>query len=180
MIKNNLSQHIAATKTFQTLTAAEQTEIDLFESKIKETKAQYNIKTATVTIENYEVDYGIRPDSSKNIDERRAIVLAKMRGQGVCTPLFVENTINAFGGYARIDEEFASYLFTVKYDLYDTNVNWQDIYKAIKDIKPVHLNFDVIFLEVTNYGYTINSDIMRVNLGITGKLGTHTMGGGLF
>lgn len=180
MVKNNLSEHIANTKVFKTLTSAEQKEIDLFESKIAEMENQFFIKSTTISIESYENDYGLPVDSNKSIDERRAIVLAKMRGQGVCTPFFVENAINAFGGYARIEEKFNNYYFLVKYDLYDTNVNWQDIYRTIQSIKPVHLGFDVIFLEVTNYGYTMDSNIARTNLGITGKLGTHTMGGGLF
>lgn len=84
---------------------------DLSEEMMVET----NPATATLLLPYWEQAYGVTPDPSLTIEQRRARIVAKMRNTGSCTPAKLEAAISgALGGITvNVIERTGKNKFTV-------------------------------------------------------------------
>lgn len=109
------------------------------EVAIQDLQAQMSVNTATWSLSIYEREYMIKTNPSKSLQERRAAILAKMRGTGKFTTkmaraivqAFTDRVVNvSFNGRIRI--HFA--------DL--TAIDLGDVADALEEVKPAHIDVE--------------------------------------
>ena len=103
---------------------------------------QLFLSTATWGLDFWEQMYGIENDESKGYEVRRSVVRAKIRGAGT--------TI----------EQNAQHKFVVMMaSIIGIPPNIEDLRNTIKEIKPAHLDFEIVFK------YNIMKDLQRYTHG---------------
>lgn len=123
--------------------------------------------TATWGITRWENVYDIISNDALTLEQRRAAILAKMRGARVCTPAVLKELSEALTGVeTTVEEDFAHYFFTLYFvGEYGIPKNIRVLRQQVEEIKPAHLAFDfqyryVIWNELAPYtwyalsGYT--------------------------
>lgn len=120
--------------------------------------AQCFVQTATWGLLRWEKEYGITTNLSLSYEQRREIILAKMRGQGTTTVEMIRNTAIAFsGGEVDVIEDNPNYHFIVRFvGFYGIPRNMQAFINMLEEIKPAHLSYSfeykyVIWNELTPY-----------------------------
>lgn len=127
------------------------------------------IDTATWGLSCWEEQYGIKTNVNLSYEERREIVRAKIRGQGMCTKEMLKNVCKSFnGGTVKIIENTAPYTFTIQFiDTKGVPKNVEKLKEVINQIKPAHLLVDYQF-KYNTVGY-INDftvgEISKYNVG---------------
>lgn len=116
------------------------------------------VQTATWGLLRWEQEYGIKTNLSLSYEQRREIILAKMRGQGTTTVEMIRNTAIAFsGGEVDVIEDNSNYNFIIRFvGLYGIPRNMQAFIDMLEEIKPAHLGYSfeykyVIWNELTPY-----------------------------
>jgi hypothetical protein len=114
--------------------------LDEFDGDIEDFKRQLDVRTATWALPIYEKEYGIKPDVSKTLDERRSQILAKMRSStGKISLAMIKAIVDAYTKSAS-DAWFNGRIHVRIHK--QTGVNLKDIHKAINEIKPAHIPVD--------------------------------------
>ena len=134
------------------------------------------IGTATWGLNYWEEQYGIETNINLSYEERREIVRAKIRGQGLCTKEMLKNVCKSFnGGTVSVIENTAPYTFTIRFiDTKGIPKNIEKLKQVINEVKPAHLLIDYQFKyntvgyindftvgEISNYnvGQVMNEDL---------------------
>lgn len=123
---------------------------------IADRTAQLWLQTATWMLPRYEAIFGITA-SSGTVEERRAVLLAKLAARGTCT---VERIKKVAARYtdARVDvvEHFADYAVEVVLSNVETPPRMEDLSRSLRDILPAHLGL-CVHLQLEEEG-TLNVD----------------------
>lgn len=125
--------------------------------------AQWYIPTATFALDIYEQDYGlpVRPEAA--LADRRAAIIARLRGPGMATRSMVKAIAEAFdNGRIEIIEHPAARTITIRFaDTRGVPVDTAVIEAALSEVMPAHLAlaFEVLYLDndtVDGYALTWN------------------------
>lgn len=116
------------------------------ETDIAELRAQFILSTATWGLSLWEWVYGIETDISKDIEHRRSVVGAKIRGKGTTTVEMIKNTSEAYvNGLVDVVEYNDEYRFEiVMASVVGIPPNIEDLKNTIEEIKPAHLDYSII------------------------------------
>jgi hypothetical protein len=127
---------------------------------IKDLIDQCFIDTSTWSLTIWEQEYGITTNPNYSYEERREVIKAKKRGQGVTTIAMIENMAEAFsGGDVNVIPHNEDYYFTIQFvGIKGIPRNMQSFINAIEEIKPAHLNYEL------KYTYTIWQQLKDKNL----------------
>lgn len=127
------------------------------------------IDTATWSLELWEEQYGIKTNLNLTYEERREIVRAKMRGQGLCTKEMLKNVCKSFnGGTVDVIENTAPYTFKIKFiDAKGIPKNIEKLKEVINEIKPAHL--------LVNYEFKYNT-VGYIKDFTVGEISKYTVG----
>ena len=134
--------------TFHELTEAENFEIDHIREIIDEAELNMTLSHTTESkIEDREYEFGVVSDPSKTIEQRRAVLIAKLRGQGTTTPAAVLNSAASFDfGEISIDESSTPYTVRIVFEEFrGIPPNMADFIAALEEIKPAHLVFEYVY-----------------------------------
>lgn len=129
---------------FEVIYKIQQEEIDKLNKDIREALAQFFVYRATWGIQDWETFLGLVTNSTSQLEDRQAIVIAKLRGQGTSTVQVIENVAQSFvkDDKVTVTEDNPNSSFTI--DFYSNNVkNLSSIENAIDEIKPAHLDYDI-------------------------------------
>lgn len=101
------------------------------------------VRTATWGLLRWEEVYGITTNFSLSHEQRREIILAKMRGQGTTTVEMIRNAAIAFsGGEVEVIEDNPHYRFIVRFvGQYGIPRNMQAFKEMLEELKPAHLGY---------------------------------------
>lgn len=123
------------------MTSAEDSETQLFNTRLNETLNQFFVDTSTYTLERWEKDLGIPVNNSKPDDYRRSVIKSKLRGSGTITVSLIKNVSESFtNGEVEVIEQPSLYSFTIKFvGTIGIPPNLEDLQNAIEEIKPAHL-----------------------------------------
>ena len=82
---------------FHELTEAESVALDKLDDEVKELEANMTLTNTTLSqIARREAEFGVASDNTKPIVQRRAVLIAKLRGQGTTTPAFIRKVAASF------------------------------------------------------------------------------------
>lgn len=146
MLKKSVPSFVAQMREMAELFGAEQPELDRLEGILTELLAQFYIKTATYSLDQWEEDFGIVKDPELTQEQRRARVLAKLNMRMPATVKMLENLVRQTMGEenVRIEEHPAEYAFTV-YVQEDKLSDFLGIARrAVHTARPAHLNYKFI------------------------------------
>ena len=137
------------------------------------------IGTATWSLDLWEEQYGIKTNINLSYEERREIVRAKIRGQGMCTIEMLKNVCKSFnGGTVNIIENSAPYTFTIEFiDTKGIPKNIEKLKEVINEIKPAHLLVDYKF-KYNTVGYIKDFTVGEINKYTVGEVLNEDLGHG--
>lgn len=127
----------------------------------KDLLKQCFVQTATWGLVRWEKEYGIKTNYALPYEQRREIIMAKMRGQGTTTVEMIRNAAMAFsGGEVEVIEDNANYHFIVRF-IGQKGIprNMQAFKEMLEEIKPAHLEYSfeyrfVVWTELEAYKWT--------------------------
>ena len=104
---------------------------------------QCYIVTATWGLPRWEQMFGVATNMSLTYEQRREILMAKLRGQGTRTKKMIEDTAAAFsGGEVKVIEDNPRHLFIIRFiGIKGIPRNMQAFVSMLEDIKPAHLAY---------------------------------------
>lgn len=104
-----------------------------------------SVSGATWGLDEWDRLLQLPPMPNSPLDLRRARILAKLNGTAPATVKYLTDLVNAYVEHkdARIITYNPQYSFEAVIPL-DNTINTGDIYKAVNEIKPAHLDFDLV------------------------------------
>ncbi|PPQ49137.1 phage portal protein [Paenibacillus peoriae] len=120
---------------------AEDIEFDKLNAAIVDTFRQFHPETATWGIKYWEKDLKIVSMPSKPIEQRRSVVISKMRGSGKVSASMIKNVADSYDrGEVDVTVFPSEYYFVIRFiGTLGVPPNLQDLKDAIEEIKPAHL-----------------------------------------
>lgn len=113
---------------------------------IEDFQNQLAVTTSTWGLGLWEWVYGIETDLTKSYEERRNVIEAKMRGSSTSTVALIRSVAESYVGAVRIEEVNSEYKFVIyMVDEIGIPENINDLKKTIREIKPAHLDFEIVF-----------------------------------
>lgn len=145
-----LPSYERTSQVFKEIMKAEQIEFDKLDIDIEDLEKQLNIDTATWGLVIYERDLDIETDLTKPLEERRSVVKSKERGTGKVDRTLIKLVVDSYtnGG---VEVGFDGKIIVTFNDVLGQPSNMDDVYKAIEDISPAHLDIIYIYIYRT-YG----------------------------
>lgn len=123
---------------------AEGAELDQLDERLVDLIDQYYPETATWALSRYEQDLSIPVNLSKPLEQRRSVVISKMRGSGKVSASMLKNVAQAYErGSIEVSVQPAEYKVTIHFrDTLGIPPNLSDLQSAIEAIKPAHMAVD--------------------------------------
>lgn len=117
---------------------------------------QCYLVTATHGLSRWEKVYGIETNRSLSYEQRREILLAKLRGQGTTTRKMIQNTAAAFSGAeVHVIEDNKNNQFIIRFvGIKGIPRNMQGFIEMLEQIKPAHLAYQF------EYRYTVWGELL--------------------
>lgn len=136
-------------------------EIGRLQHDLKDLLDQCFIQTATWGLIRWESVFGITTNLSLTFEQRREILMAKLRGQGTTTRKMIEDTASAFsGGQVQVIEDNPRHCFIIRFvGIKGIPRNMQAFINMLEDIKPAHLSYHF------EYTYTVWNNLKTVTWG---------------
>ena len=122
---------------------AEGPEIGLLQHELRDMLDQCFIETATWGLVRWEQMLGVDTNMSLTYEQRREILMAKLRGHGTTTKRMIEDTAATFsGGEVNVIEDNPNHLFVIQFiGIKGIPRNMQAFINMLEDIKPAHLAY---------------------------------------
>lgn len=142
-IEGSLPDYLAEQPEVQAIQAVLLEAAQTLRVDIDDTVDQLFVQRADWGLLLWEMAFGLSVSGSKNLEERRGRILAKLRGQGTSTAELIKTLVMSFGLAAvEILEHVADHCFEVcVFGLPALPSHLGDIRAAIEEVKPAHLSF---------------------------------------
>jgi hypothetical protein len=151
LLKDYVPLFISENNEFGAIYEILQSEIDELKIETDDIRKQFFIPTATWGINIWENLTGVITDTTKSIDERRANVLAKLRGLGTSTVEVIRQIAKSFIDEVEVIEHNSEYYFEI--DLLSHNgfpYDLNGLYNSIEQVKPAHLDAKYKLISITD------------------------------
>jgi len=124
---------------------------------------QMLVTNATWSLDKYEEIFAIKNNPSRTLQERRDLIIAKMRGASPTTLAVLKSVVNAFVANQDADVTLDNPRYTIYAEIpADGAINVGNMQNAINEIKPAHLAFearanisDGLILRGKEYGFDV-------------------------
>ena len=114
---------------------------------IQDLALQFNVSTATWGLDVYESELGILGVADKPIEERRQLILSKLRGAGTVNANMIRAIVDSYVPNCKVDIIFESSTITIKFiDTKGIPANIGDCENSINEIIPCHLGLEFVYL----------------------------------
>lgn len=129
--------------------------VGLLEHELSDLLDQCFISTATWGLTRWEEVYGLVTNMALSYEQRREILVAKLRGQGTTTAQMIQETAETFsGGEIQVIEDNPNYHFIVRFiGIKGIPRNMNAFVSMLEDIKPAHLSYSF------EYRYTVWNEL---------------------
>lgn len=157
----NLMAHLPTyyknSAVMQQIQAANATELQTIDDKLNDVLEQYFISTADTTLDRWEKELSLPSGADKPTDQRRSIIIAKLRGAGTTTAQLLKTTALAYtNGEIDVIDDAANNTVKIKFvSIIGLPPNIDDLKTSIDDIVPAHL------LIQWEYKYNTHGDLSQ-------------------
>lgn len=150
-LKSLVPNEILEIKDIEEIYKAQQDQLNKLDIDIQDLLNQLYINTCTWGIVLWEKFAGIVSDPLKSLEERKARVLAKIRGQGTSTVEAIKNICDSYADDTKVVEHNEESWFEMILESYRGFPFLLDsLYDAIDEIKPAHLGTGYKLVAITN------------------------------
>lgn len=125
-------------EVFKEIQRVQNSELVLADKSMSELDDQLSIDTATWALELYELELGIKTDTNKPLNERRAVIKSRWRGTGKLDNKVIEEVIDSFTN-GDVSVDFDGNIIINFNGLYGIPGNMEDVFQAVEEVKPAHL-----------------------------------------
>lgn len=146
IVKSYLPEKFYSAEPFNSILEVEANQSKLLLDNIQDLLNQFFIQTATWGLDYWETYAGIKKQVTLSYEQRREIVLAKLKVTGMCTIAKIKEVANSFvgGENIKIIEDYANY--NVIIDFIGTHPeSFKKFLAAIDEIKPAHIMINYEF-----------------------------------
>lgn len=152
-----LPPYYASSKIMQAIMQAEGLEFDALNLALSDILNQFFVKTATWGLDIWEKMLDIPTVPGKPDDQRRSLIISKIRGIGTVNVALMLNVAMSYvNGTIEIIDSSNTYSFIVKFcDVRGVPPNLADLQAVIETIKPAHLAVNYQFT------YTLVGDLIN-------------------
>ncbi|MGF7049170.1 uncharacterized protein YmfQ (DUF2313 family) [Paenibacillus sp. DS2015] len=146
-LRDYLPDYYAEIVEMDNLTATEGVEFDALYSDIETLLNESYPETSTIFLDRYEKDLQILVDKTKPVDQRRSVIISKMRGSGKVSGSMIKNVAQAYdGGTLEVGVDIPHYTIIITFiDTMGIPLNLDDLKQALEDIKPAHMALEYKF-----------------------------------
>lgn len=134
---------IASVREMKAIYETQGYEIGLLQYHLEDLIDQCFVATATWGLGRWETMFGVTTNMKLSYEQRREILLAKIRGQGTTTRKMIQSTAESFsGGEVDVIEDNENYRFVIRFiGIKGIPRNMQAFVTMLEDIKPAHLGY---------------------------------------
>lgn len=119
-------------------------EMDEARKLVESLRQQCYLEQCTWGMRYWEERYGIEVDETKDLEARRAAVMAKRGKRQPLSPVSLETILEELTGRdVTISENNPQYRFTVQIEEGTTTVDYTAVIKKINTVKPSHLSYSI-------------------------------------
>lgn len=153
MLKKYIPKFIAKGNVFKEIYESQQAEIDILQNNIEDLINNLFVETATWGLFYFEKKYGLKTDLTDSYENRRARILAKMRSSYTCNIETIKTMASAFSnGEVEVTPYYEDDYFVIKFvGTKGIPPKITDLYNAVEEIKPCHLDVEYKFTYNTVY-----------------------------
>jgi hypothetical protein len=146
-LKSYLPGYYSGVREMDELMNGEGPEFDLLGARVEGLLNQAYPESATWALERYENQLQIIVDVNKPTDQRRSVIISKMRGSGKVSGDLIKSVAQAYdGGTVDVAVSAAEYKIIITFiDTLGVPVNLNDLKQALEDIKPAHMSLSYAF-----------------------------------
>ncbi|MGE6488523.1 putative phage tail protein [Paenisporosarcina sp. NPDC076898] len=136
----------------------EAVELELLNARINDALNQFNAQSATWGLKAYEYDLGITSKQTKPLEERRSVVISKLRGAGTTTKELIKNVAQSYAASeVEVSEDNPNYTVVIRFvGTLGIPPNMSDFEKTLREVIPAHLTYRLEYTYVTY-------NVMKVN-----------------
>ncbi|MEC0370056.1 YmfQ family protein [Paenibacillus chibensis] len=122
-------------------------ELARLNASIDDVLAQFFIETATWGLASWERIFGVTTDPSKSYEQRREILLGKLRGVGKVDAELIKNVASAYAnGEVAVTNKAAEYTIVITFvSSMGVPAQIDALKAAVRDIAPAHMAIDYVF-----------------------------------
>ncbi len=137
-----LPKYYADSHIVANLTSREAAELFDYQERLRDVLDQFFVLSATWGLDIWEEICGLPIQEGKPDDQRRSVILSKMRGAGTVTVPVIHEVVDAFeNGEVSVREDFENYEVVVTFiGKRGRPPNVDDVKDAVREILPAHLN----------------------------------------
>lgn len=119
-------------------------EMDEARVLVESLRDQCFLERCTWGMRYWEERYGITPDESKDLEERRQAVILKSKKRGALSPAGFENILEDLTGRSiSINEDNGNYSFSVSVENGESEIDYTALISRINSVKPSHLAYSI-------------------------------------
>lgn len=133
------------------LQAANAYQLQKIDDKLTYVLDQFIVGSADTTLSRWEKELDLPDGSAKPIEQRRSVIIAKLRGAGTTTVQMLKNTALAYeNGDVEIIEDAPNNQIKIKFvGVKGVPPNLNDFENIMDDIIPAHLSWNYVFTYMT-------------------------------
>ncbi|MGO4374818.1 putative phage tail protein [Paenibacillus sp. MCAF20] len=129
------------------LTSREAEELQILHTRMQDVLRQFFVGTATWGLSKWEELCGIPTDKDKPFEQRRSVILSKLRGAGTITLATIKEVVDSFeNGVIQLEENFSKYEVIITFiGTRGLPPNLDDVEHALREVVPAHLQISFRF-----------------------------------
>lgn len=131
-----------SSKVFEEIMQAEEKQFDKLRIDIQDLEKQLFIDSATWGLAIYEKELGLPIRPNKNLENRRSIIKAKLRGTGKASASLIKSIVEAHTR-SPVEVIFDGRINISFCDNQAISINLEDVYNSVEEFKPAHLGFNI-------------------------------------
>ena len=146
-----LPDYYAEIKDAEEIQGAIAKELGKLRYDIQDVLDQFYVYKATWGLDEWERLIGIKTDYTKPIEQRRSVIISRLRGAGTTTVARLKDVAASFsGGEVEILEYPEEHHFVIKFvGVAGIPPNLNDLTASVEQIKPAHLSFEYMYTYLT-------------------------------
>lgn len=146
-LKGYLPSYYRGVLEMEKLLGAEGPELEQLGNQVADLLNQAYPESTTWALGRYENELQIEVDRNKPVEQRRSVVISKMRGYGKVSGAMIRNIAQAFdGGNVEVGVASAEYKIIITFvDTLGIPANLDDLKRVLEDIKPAHMELSYEF-----------------------------------
>jgi uncharacterized protein (DUF486 family) len=169
-MSDSLPRYYDESKIAGNIIGREAEELARIDADIRDVLDQFFIVTATWGLTHWERIFGVATDLTKSYEQRREVLLGKLRGAGKVNAELIKNVASAYAnGEVDVTVDVPAYTIVITFvGIYGVPAQIKTLQDTLREIIPAHLAINYVFRFFT-YDELLATGMTYGALAATGK-----------